>query len=314
MPILFRLDHGGALAQLVAATMNANVGGRDHGAVYVERQVIAWFRDLFGFPETSSGLLVGGTSMVVQSKAGPADLAKLRTTIDGLHLGEAQLQQFGAPTDVLIRIPEQPGGDQAQQDAVKKVQDALGDEVTYQQVDVVGPRISTEFLAKGTIGLMLAIVAILVYLWVRFEWQFALGAMIAKSDVAASLTPGSHGTTFGGNPVSCAAGLAMVETIDEERVLENATRGGGAMLERLREIAKTWERITEVRGLGMMIGVVLKHDARPVVDACLKERLLVNGTAGNVLRLLPPLNLSRADAERGLAIVERALRTAPLPS
>jgi preprotein translocase subunit SecF len=123
---------------------------------------------------------VGGTSMVVQSKAGPADLAKLRTTIDGLHLGEAQLQQFGAPTDVLIRIPEQPGGDQAQQDAVKKVQDALGDEVTYQQVDVVGPRISTEFLAKGTIGLMLAIVAILVYLWVRFEWQFALGAMIAN--------------------------------------------------------------------------------------------------------------------------------------
>ena len=141
-----------------------------------------------------------------------------------------------------------------------------------------------------------------------------LGAMIAKSDVAASLTPGSHGTTFGGNPVSCAAGLAMVEAIDEERVLENATRVGGAMLERLREIAKTCDRVTEVRGLGMIIGVVLKHEARPVVDGCLKERLLVNGTAGNVLRLLPPLNLSRADAERGLAIVERALRTAPLPS
>jgi acetylornithine/succinyldiaminopimelate/putrescine aminotransferase len=141
-----------------------------------------------------------------------------------------------------------------------------------------------------------------------------LGAMIARSEIAASLTPGSHGTTFGGNPVSCAAGLAMVEAIDEERVLENATRVGGAMLERLREIAKTCARITEVRGLGMIIGVVLKHDARPVVDACLKERLLVNGTAGNVLRLLPPLNLSRADAERGLAIVERALRTAPVPS
>ena len=141
-----------------------------------------------------------------------------------------------------------------------------------------------------------------------------LGAMIAKSGVAVSLTPGSHGTTFGGNPVSCAAGLAMVEVIDEEGVLENATRVGGAMLERLREIAKTCERVTEVRGLGMIIGVVLKHDARPVVDACLKEWLLVNGTAGNVLRLLPPLNLARADAERGLAIVERALRTAPVPS
>jgi preprotein translocase subunit SecF len=123
---------------------------------------------------------VGGTLFEVQSKTGPADLAKMRATIDGLHLGEAQLQQFGAPTDVQIRIPEQPGGEQAQQDAVTKVRAALGDDVTYQRVDVVGPRISTEFLAKGTIGLMLAIMAILVYLWIRFEWQFALGAMIAN--------------------------------------------------------------------------------------------------------------------------------------
>jgi acetylornithine/succinyldiaminopimelate/putrescine aminotransferase len=63
----------------------------------------------------------------------------------------------------------------------------------------------------------------------------------------------------------------------------------------------------------MIIGVVLKHDARPVVDACIKERLLVNGTAGNVLRLLPPLNLTREEADAGLAIIENALKTAPVP-
>jgi preprotein translocase subunit SecF len=123
---------------------------------------------------------VGGTLMEVQSKAGPADLAKMRATMTSLNLGEVQLQQFGTPTDVLIRIPQQPGGEAAQQQAVGKVRAALGDSVDYRRVEVVGPRVSTELLAYGTIGLMLAIVGILIYLWFRFEWQFALGAMIAN--------------------------------------------------------------------------------------------------------------------------------------
>ncbi len=123
---------------------------------------------------------VGGTLIEVQTKAGPADLAKMRATIGGLKLGDFQLQQFGAPDDVLIRISEQPGGDEAQQAAVQKVRGALGDDVDYRRVEVVGPSVSTELLAYGTIGLVLAIVAILVYLWFRFEWQFALGAMIAN--------------------------------------------------------------------------------------------------------------------------------------
>src|SRR5438046_5524927 len=123
---------------------------------------------------------IGGTLIEVQSKAGPADLAKMRTTLSGLNLGEVQLQQFGGPTDVLIRVAQQPGGDAAQQAAVAKVREALGTEVDYRRVEVVGPRVSTELLAYSTIGLMLAILAILVYLWFRFEWQFALGAMIAN--------------------------------------------------------------------------------------------------------------------------------------
>jgi preprotein translocase subunit SecF len=123
---------------------------------------------------------IGGTLIEVQTKASPADLAKMRATIGSLKLGDFQLQQFGAPDDVLIRISEQPGGDEAQQAAVQKVRDALGEDVTYRRVEVVGPSVSTELLAYGTIGLVLAIVAILIYLWFRFEWQFALGAMIAN--------------------------------------------------------------------------------------------------------------------------------------
>ena len=122
----------------------------------------------------------GGTLVEVQNKAGPADLASIRSTLSTLGLGEVQLQQFGAPDDVLIRIAEQPGGEQAQQEAVNKVRGALGDGVEYRRVEVVGPRVSGELLSYGTIGLILAILCILVYLWFRFEWQFALGAMIAN--------------------------------------------------------------------------------------------------------------------------------------
>jgi preprotein translocase subunit SecF len=90
------------------------------------------------------------------------------------------LQQFGGPDEVLIRVAEQPGGDAAQQEAVTKVRGALGDAVEYRRVEVVGPRVSGELLAYGMLGLMLAIFSILIYLWFRFEWQFALGAMIAN--------------------------------------------------------------------------------------------------------------------------------------
>ncbi|MGH6715319.1 MAG: protein translocase subunit SecF, partial [Bradyrhizobium sp.] len=122
----------------------------------------------------------GGMLLEVRANSGVADLAHMRSTLGSLGLGEVQLQQFGGPSEVLIRIAEQPGGDAAQQVAVQKVRKALGNSVDYRRVDVVGPRVSGELLAYGLIGLMLAIVGILIYLWFRFEWQFALGAMIAN--------------------------------------------------------------------------------------------------------------------------------------
>ncbi len=123
----------------------------------------------------------GGTLIEVQVKSGQADLAKMRATLTQLNLVEVQLQQFGGPADVLIRIAQQPGGEAAQQQAVQRVRAALGDEVEYRRVEVVGPRVSAELLTHGTIGLFLAIIAILIYLWFRFEWQFALGATIANA-------------------------------------------------------------------------------------------------------------------------------------
>jgi len=122
----------------------------------------------------------GGTLLEVRAKSGTADIAAMRATLATLGLGDIQLQQFGGPDEVLIRVAEQPGGDAAQQEAVQKVRGALGDAVDYRRVEVVGPRVSGELLAYGMLGLMLAIFSILIYLWFRFEWQFALGAMVAN--------------------------------------------------------------------------------------------------------------------------------------
>jgi preprotein translocase subunit SecF len=123
---------------------------------------------------------IGGTRMEVQSKSGPIDLAAMRATLSQLGLGEVQLKEYGSADTVEVKIARQPGDEQAQQAVVPKVQAALGTGVDYRSIDVVGPRVSGELLHWGIIGIFLAIGAILLYLWFRFEWQFALGAMIAN--------------------------------------------------------------------------------------------------------------------------------------
>ncbi|HVN88506.1 MAG TPA: aspartate aminotransferase family protein [Candidatus Binataceae bacterium] len=137
-----------------------------------------------------------------------------------------------------------------------------------------------------------------------------IGAMVAKAEIASALTPGTHGSTFGGNPIACAAALGVFDALEQDGAIANAAEVGGYLISRLREIAKDCPNVREVRGAGMIIGVVLNHPVKAVVDACYAERLVVNGTADNVLRLLPPLILTRAEADAGLAIIERALRAA----
>jgi len=122
---------------------------------------------------------VGGTLIEVRTK-GPADISAMRQTLSALDRGEVGLQEFGQPTDVLIRIQQQPGGDAAQQATVAAVKEALGDSVEeYRRVEVVGPKVGGELIEAGAISVALALLAIMAYIWFRFEWQFGVGAVLA---------------------------------------------------------------------------------------------------------------------------------------
>ena len=121
----------------------------------------------------------GGSLIEVQSKTGPADIAQLREKLGGLGIGGVQIQSFGAPTDVLIRVEQQAGGDAEQQAAAKKVLDALGDQYEQRRFESVGPAVSSELRMTGFIAVAAGLLAIVAYVWFRFEWQFALGAIVA---------------------------------------------------------------------------------------------------------------------------------------
>ncbi|MFO1128346.1 MAG: protein translocase subunit SecF [Rhodospirillales bacterium] len=121
----------------------------------------------------------GGVLIEIRTE-GPADLAKLRSTLGDLGLGEVALQEYGMSNDVLIRIERQPGGDEAQTAAVERVKTALGPGVEYRRVETVGPQVSQELFVNGMIALFGAIGGIIVYIWFRFEWQFAIGAVVAE--------------------------------------------------------------------------------------------------------------------------------------
>ncbi len=118
----------------------------------------------------------GGTLIEIRTKESPADLAELRGKMSGLGLGEVQIQEFGAPDAVLIRIASQPEEAQ-QQESIGKVKQALGNTVEYRRVEIVGPTISGELIAGGTIAVVVALLGILIYVWFRFEWQFAVSAI-----------------------------------------------------------------------------------------------------------------------------------------
>jgi preprotein translocase subunit SecF len=121
----------------------------------------------------------GGSMIEVQHKPGPVDLASLRQKLSSLGLGEVQIQEFGSPDDVLIRVEEQPGGEEAQQEAVAKIIAALGDDYVQRRVEIVGPAVSSELRTTGIIAVLVSLIGICVYVWFRFEWQFAVGAVLS---------------------------------------------------------------------------------------------------------------------------------------
>ncbi|HOV05109.1 MAG TPA: protein translocase subunit SecF [Kaistiaceae bacterium] len=121
----------------------------------------------------------GGTLIEIRTLDGPASIADIRAELGQIDLGDVQVQSFGAEDEVLIRVETQEGGDLAQQSVVDRVRLVLGEQVEYRRVEVVGPTVSSELAQAGTIGVLVALFAVLVYIWFRFEWQFALGAIIA---------------------------------------------------------------------------------------------------------------------------------------
>lgn len=121
---------------------------------------------------------IGGTVIEVRSKAPEANLSDIREKVGRLELGDVEVQGIGQPSDVLIRVATQPGGDAAQQAVVQKVQAALGSaDYEYRRVEVVGPRVSGELAWTGMTATLFTIVGIMIYIWFRFEWQFAVGAV-----------------------------------------------------------------------------------------------------------------------------------------
>ena len=130
------------------------------------------------------GIDFQGGILIEVGMPGPAtDLAAMRSTLQDLGLGEVALQEFGGPANVLIRVERQAGGEQGQLAAVNKVKAAFaerfGQDVSYRRVEFVGPKVSSDLLWAGTQATFYALVAILVYVWFRFEWQFAIGAVLA---------------------------------------------------------------------------------------------------------------------------------------
>ena len=121
----------------------------------------------------------GGTVVELQAKAEQADLSAIRAGADKLGLGDIEVQEFGSKREVLLRVGLQPGGDKAQAEVVVKLRSVFDDKYEFRRVEVVGPRVSEELVQNGTIGVLLAILVILIYLWFRYEWQFAVGAVIA---------------------------------------------------------------------------------------------------------------------------------------
>lgn len=121
----------------------------------------------------------GGTVVELQARGDRANVALIREEANRLGFGDVEVQEFGGQREVLLRVGLQDGGDRAQAEIVVKLRQAFEKDYDFRKVEVVGPRVSQELVQNGTIGVLLAILTILIYLWFRYEWQFAVGAVIA---------------------------------------------------------------------------------------------------------------------------------------
>ncbi len=132
----------------------------------------------------------------------------------------------------------------------------------------------------------------------------AIGAMMAKSEIAASLVPGSHASTFGGNCIACAAAIATIEAIDEEAMIENSNKMGKYTVEKLNKLKAKHSIIDHIRGKGLMLGIQLKSPGAAIVAKCLEKGLRINCTQDTVLRFMPAMNVKEAEINKAINILD----------
>lgn len=136
-----------------------------------------------------------------------------------------------------------------------------------------------------------------------------IGAMLTTEGLAATLGPGTHGSTFGGNPLVCAAALAAMQAISNDGILDNCRVMGEYLMGQLATLQARYAFIKEVRGRGLIIGMEMTIEGGPLVNAAMKRGLLINCTVGRVLRFVPPLIVSRAEIDEAVAILDEVLAT-----
>ncbi len=136
---------------------------------------------------------------------------------------------------------------------------------------------------------------------------YPLGALLATDRVASAFGPGTHASTFGGNPLGMAAGIAVLRALLEDGILDNSLEVGAYLRERLGELKKKHFMIQEVRGMGLMVGMDLTIDGASIVQRCLEKGLLINCAGEHILRFVPPLTISQDDVDRAVSILDEAL-------
>jgi predicted acetylornithine/succinylornithine family transaminase len=134
---------------------------------------------------------------------------------------------------------------------------------------------------------------------------YPIGAFMAKREYAKVLVPGTHASTFGGTPLACAAAIAVLDTFEHEKILENCKLQGEYLVHALSNMAAKYKCIQTVRGAGLMVGIVMNCDVAAMIGKMLENGLIILSAGENVLRLLPPLNVSREEIDLALAIMER---------
>jgi acetylornithine/N-succinyldiaminopimelate aminotransferase len=135
----------------------------------------------------------------------------------------------------------------------------------------------------------------------------AIGAMMAKAEIADCLKPGKHASTFGGNPLACAAAIAVIEAIEQENLLQNAVDMGNYTKEKLEQLKAKHAVIDHIRGVGLMIGIQLKSPGAQIVDKCLEKGLRINCTHDTVLRFMPPMIVKKEQIDTAIEILDSVL-------